>query len=251
MALLQELEKQGNWLFKYRSYLPIVLLPLELLMLYYQMNSVNLLFIKAVSNWHTYTFICLLVGLLGLAIRAFTVGHTPANTSGRNTTQGQVADEVNKTGLYSMVRHPLYLGNYFMWLAVAMMTASPLFVIAFSLAYWVYYERIMVAEEQFLCRKFGTEYTNWANNTPAFIPKPSNYKKPKYPFSWRKVAKKEKNGLLALCLLLLLMSLVVSRSLKWAVGTDWLMVSLTIASAIAYIVLKVLKKKHLLDEPGR
>ncbi len=64
MALLQELEKQGNWLFRYRSYLPIVLLPLELLVLYYQMRSFDALFVKALSNWHSYTFICLLVGSL-------------------------------------------------------------------------------------------------------------------------------------------------------------------------------------------
>lgn len=215
------------------------------------MRSFDALFVKALSNWHSYTFICLLVGLLGLAIRVFTVGHTPANTSGRNTAQGQVADEVNKTGIYSMVRHPLYLGNYFMWLAIAMMTVNPLFVIAFSLAYWVYYKHIMVAEEQFLSRKFGAEYTDWANITPAFIPKLSAYTKPKYSFSWRKVAKKEKNGLLALCLLLLLMSLVVTRTFQGFIAPDWLMISLTIASAIAYVVLKVLKKKHLLDEPGR
>jgi len=83
---------------------------------------------------------------LGLFIRAYAVGHTPANTSGRNTKE-QLADELNTTGIYSMVRHPLYLGNFFMWLGAAVLTKNGWFIVAFILLYWIYYERIMFAEE--------------------------------------------------------------------------------------------------------
>jgi len=103
-----------------------------------------------------------LISLCGLAIRVYTVGHTPANTSGRNTA-GQLAESLNTTGIYSLVRHPLYLGNFFMWLGVALLIANFWFVIAFVFAYWIYYERIMFAEEQFLRTKFGPTYVEWAN----------------------------------------------------------------------------------------
>ncbi|MGC9453013.1 MAG: methyltransferase family protein, partial [Oceanipulchritudo sp.] len=42
-------------------------------------------------------------------------------TSGRNTKQ-QVAYSLNTTGFYSVVRNPLYLGNFFMYLGIALFT---------------------------------------------------------------------------------------------------------------------------------
>ena len=69
-----------------------------------------------------------------------------------------------------MVRHPLYLGNFFMWLGVAMLTENTWFSIAFVLFYAFYYERIMYAEESFLRAKFGKTYLDWAAQVPAFIP---------------------------------------------------------------------------------
>lgn len=64
----------------------------------------------------TWAWSCIAVSLFGLLIRAVTIGFTPKGTSGRNTKEGQVAEVLNTKGIYSVVRHPLYLGNYFMWL---------------------------------------------------------------------------------------------------------------------------------------
>ncbi|MGJ1361130.1 methyltransferase family protein [Sphingobacterium spiritivorum] len=163
MALKEEFERQGNWLFKYRSYLPIGILMITLLVLVYE----SLLNKKLVFCSTTYDIICLGIGIIGLAIRVYTVGYTPKNTSGRNTHQGQVGDTLNKTGIYSIVRHPLYLGNFFMWLGAAMLTANIWFVAAFILFYWIYYERIMFTEEQFLERKFGETNHQIATNENA------------------------------------------------------------------------------------
>ena len=124
-------------------------------------------------------------------IRIYTVGHTPVGTSGRNTA-GQVADSLNTTGIYSVVRHPLYLGNFLMWLGIALLTCNIGFVTAFILGYWIYYERIMYAEEQFLRRKFGDTYLHWAEQTPAFLSRFNRFKPSGLPFSWKKVAKKKK-----------------------------------------------------------
>ena len=66
----------------------------------------------------------------------------------------QVADSLNTTGIYSTVRHPLYLGNFFMWLAIVVLTADLYFVIVFCLCYFIF-ERVMLAEEDFLANKFG------------------------------------------------------------------------------------------------
>ena len=187
-----------------------------------------------------------------MIIRIIAVGHTPANTSGRNT-KIQLADEINTTGIYSMVRHPLYLGNFFMWAGAVILIANVWFFIVFVLLYWIYYERIMYAEEQFLRRKFGQPYIDWAAVTPPFIPSGKNKVKSKYPFSMKKILKKEKNGVFAIFILLFIFHNIrysfISGEVK--IENDWVLWC-TVASGVIYMILKLIKKyTNLLDESGR
>lgn len=249
MALQEELEKQGNFLFKHRGNLPIIIVFVGLAVFSFQQIYGSSEFV----SHSVIEYISLAVSLLGLAIRIYTVGHTPENTSGRNTKEGQLADELNSSGIYSTVRHPLYLGNFFMWLGAAILTGNGWFVVAFVLLYWVYYERIMYAEEQFLRRKFGTIYTDWAAKTPAFIPSFKAFEQPLYIFSLKKVLKKEKNGLFAIFVLLFVFhNLGLSiQNRCFSIDTDWISWG-TLLSGIIYLVLKVLKHKtKALDEFGR
>ena len=133
----------------------------------------------------------------GFLIRVNTVGYSSQNTSGRNTKE-QVADALNTRGLYSIVRHPLYLGNFFMWFGIAMFTSAIWFMVCFCLLFWIYYERIMFAEEEYLRKKFGEPYLKWAENTPLFIPQFTKWKRPQGSFDYSKVLKNEKSGFLAL-----------------------------------------------------
>jgi protein-S-isoprenylcysteine O-methyltransferase Ste14 len=248
MALQEEFETQGNFLFKYRTYLPLVVLVGGLAIFMYQKNTGT--FVELGQN---YWYFSLIVGLIGLLVRIYTVGHTPENTSGRNTTGGQLADQLNQTGIYSLVRHPLYLGNFLMWLAVAMLTANTTYIVGFILAYWLYYERIMYAEEQFLRGKFGKSYTDWASNVPAFIPKLSGFISPKYPFSIRKVLKKEKNGVAALFGLFFIFEIAGKYASEGEYNfekTFWFWGF--IISVIVYLILKMIKSNtKILDEAGR
>jgi len=163
MALVHEFENSGNWLFKRRSWLPVFMIAAGIAMMYLG-NRQAILFDSRDE------LIFLGVSFLGQLIRILTVGFTPKNTSGRNTINGQLADELNVTGIYSLVRHPLYLGNFFMWLGPVLFIRSLGAVIVFVLIYWLYYERIMFAEEQFLRRKFGDIYDKWSENVGSFIP---------------------------------------------------------------------------------
>lgn len=250
MALQEELKKQGDFLFKYRSYLPLVLLVGGVGIKVYQdyyMGNVDPGMLHKVLVYSSVG-----VGVLGLLIRIFTVGYTPINTSGRNTTEGQVADELNTTGIYSLIRNPLYLGNYLMWVAIAMLTGNIWFVLLFSFGFWIYYERIVYAEEQFLRNKFGKTYLDWTEKTGIFLPRHFNYKKPSIHFSWRKVAKKEKNGLFALFLLFWVFE-AIGQYVKTGVielEGSWTFIA-AIASGFIYLVLKILKRAKLLDGDGR
>ena len=138
MSLINEIEKQGNFLFKYRGQFPIVLFILAVPFIYFT-DSIWL------HEENNFTLVAIVLSILGFVIRAYTIGTTPRGTSGRNTKE-QVAEVLNSTGIYSVVRHPLYLGNYFMWIGIVFFTFNWYFVIIVSLLYYLYYERIMFAE---------------------------------------------------------------------------------------------------------
>lgn len=238
MALKEEMEKQGNWLFRYRSFLPLAVLLIGLIV-FVDTNLSKALLGICTPNFE---FLCLFVSFIGVIIRVYTVGYTPDNTSGRNTLDGQIAETLNTTGIYSLVRHPLYLGNFFMWLGLAIYTENFWFIIAFILFYWVYYERIMYAEEQFLERKFDKIYTDWARKTPAFIPKTTSFKRPNTPFSFKKVLKKEKNGVFAVFLIFSLFD-VIGEQISHHTHFNELFVAGAVITGLSYIVLKVLKSR--------
>ncbi len=250
MALQETFEKQGQWLFRYRSNIPLIILLIGTLIYLWSELHPETSFYKGTPYEIYYESFCLFVSLFGLFIRVYTVGHTPANTSGRNVAK-QVADSLNTTGIYSIVRHPLYLGNFFMWFGPALLTGHFWFLVSFCFFYWVYYERIMFAEEQFLRGKFGKTYLDWAEKVPAFVPKFKNFIKPGFPFSWRKVLKKEKNGLAAVFLIFFIFD-VVGELINKGHNYNYFLVVMCILTLLMYAVLKYLKyNTKVLDETGR
>jgi protein-S-isoprenylcysteine O-methyltransferase Ste14 len=191
MALLHSFEKSGNLLFRYRGQIPILLFVAAVPVVYFTGNA------GLSERWQVaITLIGLLSSLLGFIIRAYTIATTPAGTSGRNTDK-QVADVLNTSGIYSMIRHPLYLGNFLMWSGIVLFTFNIWFFLVVSLAYWLYYERIMFAEERFLEQKYGEEYLNWSLSAPAFIPAFKKFRKSQVPFSFKSILRREYSGILA------------------------------------------------------
>lgn len=194
MALVHSLEKNGNILFKYRGQIPVVLFLLSIPVVYFT----DYQFLDEYEHLDLILLItCAVVSFIGQYIRAIAIGTSNKNTSGRNTKEGQVAEALNTKGIYSMVRHPLYLGNYFMWIGIVMFTYNIYFVLIVSLLFWVYYERIMFAEERFLERKFGDEYVNWSMKVPPFWPSAKNKVKSEIPFSLKTILRREYSGVTA------------------------------------------------------
>lgn len=196
MALIEEMDRSGNWLFRWRSFLPLLLffgaVPVVLFgQVHWQPMG------GAFDRSWWWPLICLDMAMAGQVIRALCVGYTPRGTSGRNTKEGQVAESLNTVGMYSICRHPLYLGNLLMWLGIVMYIGHLWFALVFLLLFALYYERIMFAEEQFLRGKFGEAYLNWSAEVPAFWPAMGRWKEPEVPFSMRNVLKREYNGFFA------------------------------------------------------
>jgi protein-S-isoprenylcysteine O-methyltransferase Ste14 len=250
MALQEELESQGNYLFRYRGTLPILILAAGVgVFIESELNSRDLV---TAYYKEVYKICCLLVSLSGLVVRIYTVGFSPENTSGRNT-KHQLADSLNTTGIYSAIRHPLYLGNFLMWLGVGLLTQNVWFILVFILLYWVYYERIMFAEEQFLRKKFGDEYLVWSSKTPAIVPDFKDFVSPDYSFSWKKVLKKEKDGFFLVFFVMFLFDLLGSylKDFSFHLEVNFWSLGLIISFFI-YLLLKILKSyTSVLDETGR
>ncbi|HLW30359.1 MAG TPA: isoprenylcysteine carboxylmethyltransferase family protein [Brumimicrobium sp.] len=193
MALIHSLEKSGNTLFKYRGQMPIILFLLAVPVVYFTDYG----WMELNDNYYYVLLIfAAILSLLGQVIRAIAIGTASKNTSGRNTKE-QVAEALNTKGIYSTMRHPLYVGNYFMWIGIVVFTANIWFIVIVSLAFWLYYERIMFAEERFLERKFGQDYLDWSLKVPAFLPSFKNYVKSPIPFSMKTILRREYSGVTA------------------------------------------------------
>ncbi|MCH1471206.1 MAG: hypothetical protein L7T85_01355 [Flavobacteriaceae bacterium] len=158
MALKEQLKQQGDYLFKNRSFLPLIFIAFALAIKGYYIVNTPLNSPTVAMFTDFMNSISIYVGLFGLIVRIYTVGYTPKNTSGRNTKEGQVANELNTKGLYSTTPNPLYLGNFFMWMGVILYINVAWLFLLFIFVFWMYYERIIYAEEVFLRKKFGNTY---------------------------------------------------------------------------------------------
>lgn len=245
MALVHEFENSGNWLFRRRSWLPVFMVAAGILFMYAGNRQAIIFDLRD-------ELIFLGVSLFGQIIRIYTVGYAPRNTSGRNTGIGQLADELNTTGIYSLIRHPLYLGNFFMWLGPVLFLRSVSFTIVFVLLYWLYYERIMFAEEQYLRRKFGEIYDRWSEKVSSFIPWSFNYIPSKLTFSFRNVLKREYNSFVNIFVIFLLLDLFRNYFLteRFYFTKIWLYMS--IAGAIIWLLIRTVHKTtRWLEVEGR
>ncbi|MCA0446885.1 MAG: isoprenylcysteine carboxylmethyltransferase family protein [Bacteroidetes bacterium] len=245
MALIEEFDKTGNWLFRYRTYLPLVLYIFATLVIFLDKTpSFSHLDPVAIG-------FCLAVSFLGLVIRSVAIGYVPRLTSGRNTKK-QVAEVLNTEGIYSIVRHPLYLGNFFMWMGIVLYIGSWWFSLTIALVFWLYYERIMFAEEYFLRNKFGVTYLDWAGKTPAFIPRFRQWSRPGMEFSFKNVLKREENGFFAAVLSFAYVDFFKNLVLfnQFKLSLFWIIV--TAVSFVIFLVIRFIRKKtSLLKVQGR
>ena len=245
MALIHSFEKSGNTLFRRRGPMPVILFILAVPVTYFTNYSY-------LSNGITIalSISAVVISIIGFLIRAYAIATTPKGTSGRNTKE-QVAESLNTSGIYSVVRHPLYLGNYLMWIGIVMFTFNIYFFFIVSLAFWLYYERIMFAEERFLEKKFGDVYLDWSKTVPAFIPSFKNYKKKEILFSFKSVLRREYSGVLATALGFAFIDLLRLYFIEKRIEWQRVSVYAVIVAFLLVIILRTFKHAGLLNEEGR
>ncbi|HET9982712.1 MAG TPA: isoprenylcysteine carboxylmethyltransferase family protein [Longimicrobiales bacterium] len=246
MALQEELERDGVRLFKQRSHFPLILVVLLGVELW--LAPAAPLPAWAEAAW---TGLCLAIAFVGEWIRAYTVGRVPGGTSARQT-RAPAGGTLNTSGFYSVVRHPLYLGNFLIWAGLALLARSWRFELIVVLAFWVYYERIMYAEEAYLRRSFGAAFQEWAARTPAFLPALRQWRPPELPFSWRVVVRREHSS--AFAIVVIYAAVVYARDLLAGgpVGTHAVVLAaLGVSLALFLVAVYLTRRTRLLNVPGR
>ena len=182
-----------NLFFKSRSFTPI---PILLMMLYYaRPNS-------------PYFFLGTVLIAIGEIIRLRSVSFA----GGETRTMNVGASSICKSGPYSIVRNPLYIGNMMIYVGFALVAGS-VYVVTISSITFVYffiqYSLIISLEEEALEEKFGDEYITYKKLVPSILPKINNTFRnyDTIPSSLAKTIKTEKRTLQNILLVSLLLFL--------------------------------------------
>ena len=245
MPLKKKFESTGNFLFKWRSFLPLLTIGLFLIVMRHFSYPRGEHYLDLL--WDGIFFA---VSLFGLAIRVFTVGYVPKGTSGRTTNKPR-ASTLNTTGMYSIIRHPLYTGNFFIWLGVSMCPRSLFLVISLIFLFFLYYGLIILAEEKILREKFGNTFVEWAHRTPLLFPRFRNWQKAALPFSLKTVLKREYSTFFAIIAIFTCLEIGEDLFYSGKLQFDPVWVSIFLTGLCSYIILRTLKKKGFLDVEGR
>lgn len=80
------------------------------------------------------------------------------------------------TGVFSRVRHPVYLGAILMYAAGIVLSLSfPAFIVWMVII--LYYHFLARYEEKLLIQKFGEEYRDYMKRVPMWLPRPVSSKR--------------------------------------------------------------------------
>ena len=156
--------KIGNFFFKYRNWLFIILY----LLLFLPSPP---LFSEEVFGPAYYLWpiiIGLIITVTGQAIRGATIGLAYIIRGGK---EGKVyAEELVTTGIFNHCRNPLYVGNILMLLGVGVLSNSLLYVAVVMPLFLIIYQAIVLAEENFLRGKFGASFDQYCSRVNRWVP---------------------------------------------------------------------------------
>ena len=238
------LRRAGGALFAWRSYTFLLLVPLFALEVRHLARPWGSH--RADEAWE---IVCLTVALAGQAVRAMTIAYVPKGTSGRNTT-AQKASWLNCTGLYSIVRNPLYIGNYLILAGITLLWQSWELVVINSLLFAAVYLPIILTEEAFLLRQFGREYSDYAARVPCVLPNPRLWVPPGRRGDWRMVLRREHDSVMSIVVSFTVLTHIRDYLIlkRFHADKEWLIACAIVTAA--WIVIKILKKTtRLLKNP--
>ncbi len=175
----------GNFFFRFRNGLfPVVFLLLFLF-------TRPALFLGSESIDRLWVLLGILVALSGQAFRLAVIGYAYIKRGGKD---GKVyADDLVIRGFYAHTRNPMYVGNFLITVGLGFVYGSPWIYWAVIPFFAFVYLSIVTAEENYLRKKFGSQYETYEKNVNRFIPDFRGLAKTLkgFEYDWRRALRKD------------------------------------------------------------
>ena len=145
----------GRFLFKYRSFVPV---PIALVLVFVHYGA-------TAASWAPAIGVLLVV--LGEGVRLWAVRHIGTISRTRANRYGPLISD----GPYALVRNPLYIGNFCLWIGFVVWSRL-LWMLPVAVAiFWLEYVAITGFEASLLGDKYPDAYAQYAAAVPAWIPR--------------------------------------------------------------------------------
>lgn len=182
----------GAKLFELRDYTPI---PLIVLVLFTAEPSVRTATIGT------------LIAVFGELFRIYAVAFIGSVSRTRNTSSAGA--NLITTGPFAWMRNPLYVGNFFICLGIAIFSGVTWVIVLTVLLFGFQYYCIVKHEEGLLVEKFGREYEEYMQRVPAWVPaRLPKLAEVEWPDTFSPALRSERRTLAAVALMLIALMLV-------------------------------------------
>jgi len=193
------------------------------------------------------------IAFCGQALRALTIGLAYIKRGGLN--RQVYAEDLVTDGIFAHCRNPLYDGNILMILGLAVAINS-LWSLVISTVFFLFaYRAIVAAEEAFLAKKFGDQFTDYCRRVPRFAIRLKGLGETigSMEFRWRRLVVKEYGTTFA-WIVGLILSLYLRRHIfgynydfSLRIPLDTVLAVALFAAAILYSIARFLKKTRRLQ----
>ena len=131
------------------------------------------------------------LALGGQILRITVIGYAYIKRGGKD--KEVYADRLVQEGFFAHCRNPLYVGNLMVLAGVMIVYNCPWVYLIGGFFFLFLYLTIVMAEEDYLGRKFGDEYAGYCRRVNRFLPNFSGISKSVegMRFDWRRVIRKE------------------------------------------------------------
>ena len=184
---------------------------------------------------HWMDFFGLIIILEGNVLRMAARGHKKANS--------QKSNQLVTTGLYALVRNPMYLGSFLIGSGFILIAWPWWMFPVFTILFYLRFKKQIVKEEAFLGAAFGNEYKSYCAKVPRFFSSLKNLSDDTRPaiFNWHEIfSTKEKNGLVIWPILAVLLESIQEKIVFGRVDisqTICVFLSAMVAYAIGFLFL--------------
>jgi protein-S-isoprenylcysteine O-methyltransferase Ste14 len=178
------LERLGAWAFRQRSWTPV---PLALILLLVRWRSVHEAWVFGLG---------LLIVLAGLGIRYWAVSYIGTISRTRAARFGPLMS----AGPFALVRNPLYVGNFLVWIGFAIASGLMWMVPVAWALFALQYSAIVRFEEAALTQHFGGTYETYLREVPRWTLDLGRFREAlgtRGSHGWREVCFSERGTLIA------------------------------------------------------